>query len=267
MTLRGACVIAALLLAPLAANAAELKCSGASNVEEFRYAWHLRGALGWIAGFVFPRSGYGDLKTTYPKAGEDTISSELVITPANGKSGFYMYQSQMDEDGSKTLMTYHGYAWGEKSRNERTVFDYLKRLARIHKETPGGAEDNVQMLPKEDRDMRDILTAIHFLRNKADEIKAPLTTTIYSDGHEYAVIFRPVGREAFTIDDKRVNAIGFEVVGAPTNEGHKWTGGVQVWVSDDERRIPFRIAIVETGASLQLDLQTIDGCAFLNAGK
>jgi hypothetical protein len=260
-------IIAALLLASLAVNAAELKCSGADHVEEFRYAWHLRGGLGWVAGLVFPRSGYGDLKTTYPKQGEDTISSELVITAAGGKSGFYMYQSQMDEDGSKTLMTYHGYAWGSKSRKERTVFDYLKRLARIHKETAKGIEDNVRMLPKDDRDMRDVLTAIHFLRNKADDIKEPLTTTIYSDGREYSVIFRPVGRQVFTIGEKRVNSMGFEIVGAPGNEGRKWPGGVQVWVSDDDRRIPFRIAITETMASLQLDLQTIDGCAFLNAGK
>ena len=42
----------------------------------------------------------------------------------------------MDDDAAKTLMTYHGYAWGKKSRNERTIFDYVKGLARIRKETP-----------------------------------------------------------------------------------------------------------------------------------
>ena len=52
-----------------APRAAELNCSGPANVEEFHYAWHLRGGLGWVAGLVFPAPAYGDLKTIYPNAG------------------------------------------------------------------------------------------------------------------------------------------------------------------------------------------------------
>src|SRR5438045_4681815 len=187
-------VLALALLVPVAASAAELNCSGPSNVEEFRYAWHLRGGLGWVAGFFFPRSGFGDLKTTYPSAEKQTISSELMVTGGNGTNGFYNYQSEIDENG-RTLSTYHGYAWGKKSRKERTIFDYVKRLARIHKETPTVTEDNVRALPSDEQNFRDILTAIHYMRTNADDIKAPMTTTIYSDGKEYPVIFKPAGRQ------------------------------------------------------------------------
>jgi len=113
-------LIGLLMVASLAAQAADLNCTaGMSNVEEFRYSWRLRGGLGWLAGLIFPNRGVGNLKTTFPKQGEHEISSQLMMTPSDGKSGFYMYESQMDLTGSKTFMTYHGYAWGKKARKER----------------------------------------------------------------------------------------------------------------------------------------------------
>lgn len=249
-----------------AVRAADLNCQGSTNVEEFRYSWRLRGGLRWIAGLMFPTSGVGNLRTTYPKSGEHGINSELLITAANGPSGgFYAYESQMDEAGQKTLVTYHGYAWGSKSRKERTVFDYVKRLARIHKETPEKTENTVKKMPDE-QNLRDILTAIYFLRQNAGRISGPLTTSIYSDGKEYPVLFRPSGeRRSFVIEGKTTNATAFEIVDAPG--GKKWPGGVKVWLSDDARRIPFRIEITQSMASLQLDLQSVEACAFMHSAS
>jgi hypothetical protein len=248
-----------LLVVPALAHGAELKAATPGNIEEFHYSWRLRGGLAWVAGLVFPRNGYGNLKTTFPKAGEHAISSELLITSPN-ESGFYAYETRMDESGERTLMTYHGYAWGNKSRKERTVFDYVKRLAHMHRETPTKVEDRIRPMPA--GNLRDVLTAIFYLRQHAEAIKAPIRTTIFSDGKEYAVIFRPAGRTSFVIDGQRVNANGFEVVAAPGTD-LKWRGGVTVWVSDDARRIPCRIEISETLASLQLDLQTVQSYAML----
>src|SRR5207253_9588619 len=113
----------AIALAALAAPAAELNCHGPSNVEDFRYSWRLRGGLSWVAGLVFPTSGVGQMKTTYPKPGDQsTINSELLITSTDRRTGFYAYQSEMDQTGQKTLMTYHAYACKNKSRNELTHF-------------------------------------------------------------------------------------------------------------------------------------------------
>lgn len=262
--IRNTMVGLALFAAAFPAPAAELNCHGPSNVEEFRYSWHLRGGLAWVAGLVFPRSGVGNLKTVFPTTSERSINSELLITPNEGSAGgFYAYESEMDEMGQKTLMTYHGYAWGKKARIERTIFDYVKLLARIHRETPDKVEDRVKRLPPDA--LRDVLTAIYYLRRHADDIKGPITTSIYSDGKEYPVIFRPAERRTFTIENQRVSALGFEIVDAPG--GKKWPGGVKLWLSDDARRIPLRIEILQSLASLRLDLKSVESCAFMQARR
>lgn len=264
MKLLRALMVAAVVLGGAAAQATDINCHGAGNTEEFRYSWRIRGGIGWIAGLIFPRTGVGNLKTTYPKAGEHGINSSLLITANEGTSGgFYAYESQMDENGQNTLMTYHGYAWGNKSRKERTIFDYVKRLARIRKETPEKIEDKVKPLPPDQ--LRDILTAIYYLRQEAVEIKQPIQTSIYSDGKEYPVIFRPVEARTFTVDGQKVTALGFEIVDAPG--GKKWPGGVRLWISNDARRIPLRIEIQQSMASLQLDLKSIEACAFMQAAR
>lgn len=258
--IRTTLVLTLALTVASAANATTSNCRTTGNTEELRYSWRLRGGIRWIAGLMFPTSGVGNLTTTYPSAGSTAIHSELLITAPNGKQGgFYAYESDMDTAGDRTLMTYHGYAWGKKSRSERTLFDYVKRLARIHKKTPSEDENRVKPLPSSD-DVRDILTAIHYLRQNAATIRGPVRTSIYSDGKEYPVIFRPTGeRRSFVIDGRNVNASALEIIGA-TGGKRKWDGGVKVWLSEDARRLPFRIEIQESIASMQLDLQSIDAC-------
>ena len=160
-------------------------------------------------------------------------------------------------------MTYHAYAWKNKSRNERTVFDYAKRTAFIHKQTPDKQWDRTEPLPPEQ--LRDVLTAIYYLRQNAAAIKTPIKTNIYSDGKSYPVMLRPVERRSFKMQGASVDALGFEIVDAPG--GRKWPGGVRVWLSEDERRIPFRIEIQQSMASLQLELQSVESCAFMQASK
>lgn len=255
-----------LFLSSSAGLAADLNCSGPSNVEEFRYSWRLRGGIRFVAGLLFPTTGVGNLKTTFPNAKTDkSINSELLITAPEGRSGgFFAYESEMDESGRKTLMTYSGYAWGKKTRNERAIFDYVKKLVRIHKETPNKVEDKVRKLPSEDH-LRDVLTAIYYLRQNASNIKGPITTSIYSEGKEYPVVFRPAQRKTFTVQGKKIDAVGFEIADAPG--GKKWPGGVKVFLSDDARRIPLRIEIQQSIASLQLDLKSVESCGFMQAAK
>lgn len=255
-----------LLLWSTAASPADLNCKGPSNVEEFRYSWRVKGGLRFLAGLLFPTSGVGNLKTTFPNGGGDhSINSELLITPVGGPSGgFFAYESEMDPSGQKTLMTYSGYAWGKKTRNERTVFDYVKQLARIHKETPDKVENKVRKIPSEQH-LRDVLTAIYYLRQNATKINGPITTSIYSEGKEYPVVFRPAGKRTFTVEGKTINAVAFEIVDAPG--GKKWPGGVKVFLSEDERRIPLRIEIQQSFAALQLDLKSVESCGFMQAAK
>jgi hypothetical protein len=247
-------LLALVMVGSASAFGADLKCATPGSVEEFNYSWRLRGGVRFLAGFLFPTNGHGNLKTTYG----DTVHSELLITAPNGKAGgFYAYESDMDTKGAKTLMTYHGYSWGKKARNERTVFDYVKGLARIRKETPEEVENRVRKLPDADQ-FRDILTAIHFLRTNAGAITKPIQTSIFSDGKEYPVVFRPAERKNFTIDGKATQAVGFDIVDAPG--GRKWPGGVKVFLTNDTRRIPVRIEITQSLAALQLDLKKVDAC-------
>jgi len=246
-----------------AANAVDLNCRGPANVESFKYTWKLRGGLSWIAGIMFPTSGVGELKTTYPAAGRPAIDSSLLITAPAGKSGFYAYETQIEASGQRTLMTYHAYSWKDKSRKERTLFDYASGVARLHKETPEKAWDKVDRIPA--GSFHDVVSAIYYLRQNAATIRGPVATTIYSDGKAYPVIVRPASREVFTIGAQQIGASGFEIVDAPG--GKKWPGGMKIWLSDDARRIPFRLEIIQSMASLQLDLQSIDSCAFMQASK
>lgn len=243
------------------ASAAELNCHGATNVESFHYTWRLRGGLSFVAAIMFPTSGNAELKTTFPKPGEHAIASELLITAADGKTGFFVYESQIEAASNKTMMTYHGYSWKNKSRKERTFFDYVKRIAHLHKETPEKTWDRTEPMP--DDPFHDVLTAIYYLRQNATSIRGPVATTIYSDGKSYPVLMRPAERRTFDFDGQKVTALGFEIVDAPG--GKKWPGGVRVWVSEDSRRIPFRIEIVQSMASLQLDLSSVEACRFLQA--
>jgi len=251
--------VLALMLVSASAFAADANCN-MTNVEELRYSWRLKGGVRFIAGLIFPTRGVGSFRTTY--GGDHAVHSELVITaPAGKQDGFYQYESQLDDRDARTLMTYHGYAWGKKSRNERTIFDYVKRLARIRKQTPEQVENRVKQLPSDQQQTRDILTAIYFLRQHAHTLNAPIQTSIYTDGREYPVIFRPAATNtSLMIDGRRVLVKEFAIVDAPG--GRKWQGGVKVWLSADERRIPVRIEIQQSIASMQLDLQSIESCAF-----
>ncbi|MGA7613974.1 MAG: DUF3108 domain-containing protein [Thermoanaerobaculia bacterium] len=220
--------------------------------EQLQYNWHLRGFLGWIAGLRFPSSGVGELRTV---AGSESVQSRLMITTPSGQDGFYLYQSQMDQSGEKTLISYHGYEWGGKRRKIRTFFDYVKNIARIHKETSTETEDKIK--PTDGREMRDVLTGIFYLRQNAASIDAPITTTIFSDGTSYPVLFRPMGMETLTFQSQKIPTRVFLITAVPGSR-HRYPGGVKVWITDDAKRLPLRIEIEQTMAALRLDLRSID---------
>jgi hypothetical protein len=238
--------------APLAAADSKIPVEG----EQLNYSWKLLGAFGWIAGLKFPNSGRGELRT-YAEPGNQSVNSRLFITGADRDDGYYLYQSQMARDGQRTLVSYHGYSFGDKQRKEQTFFDYVKRLARIHKETTGSpAEYRVKKIP--DDSMQDILTGIFFLRQNAASITTTLRSDIYSDGKIYPVVFRPLGMG--TIERHRVTipVQRFLITAAPGSQD-RWPGGVKVFLSPDSRHIPLRLELQKSLATLRLDLTSAEG--------
>jgi hypothetical protein len=244
---RATAVAAIVLLAgSLSATAA---MGPAARPEEFRYAWKLRGGLAWIAGLKFPVSGFGFLRTS-PTG--DGLNTELVIRGRKSDDGMYVYRSEIDGGDLKTLVTYHGYEWDGRKRNEQTRFDYEDGLARIRKEREEGIETKVRPLP--DREMRDVLTGIHFLRANAGSFTGSMRTEIYSDGGVYPVVFKALGRQQFPLGESVIPADVYEIKAAPGKTAKKWPGGLKVWLSADAQRVPFRIEIRQSIASVQMDL-------------
>jgi hypothetical protein len=221
--------------------------------EHYRYSWRLRGGLAWIAKLAFPTSGVGELKNV-PRQGK-ALESQLLITSPGSRDGYYLYRSEIDQGTHRTLMSYHAYAWGSKSKNERTLFDYDRLQAHIREEDEKQVENRVKPLPG--RDMRDVLTGIHYLRHNADRINAPLRADIYSDGKLYPVVFKPAERLNYSLNGQSVPARSFVITAAPGAAAKKWPGGIKVWLSEDDRRVPLRIEINRGLASLQLDLKSI----------
>jgi len=179
-----------------------------------------------------------------------------------GKSGFYAYETQIEASGQRTLMTYHAYSWKDKSRKERTLFDYATGVARLHKETPEKQWDKVDR--HSGRRFHDVVSAIYYLRQNAPTMPRPVATTIYSDGKSYPVIVRPANRQTFAIGGQQVGASGFEIVDRTRRQ--EVAGGMK---SGSRRRAAHPVPHRDhpEHASLQLDLQSIDSCAFMQASK
>lgn len=243
------------LLAAPAALAGEVDCVSRGAAEELHYSWRLRGPLSWFAGLRFPTSGTGRLKTAAPEA--NLLDTELRISAASRDEGFYVYHSRMEEQGARTLMTYHGYAWKDKRRSERTLFDYVRQIARIRKESTQRVDVREKALPN--GSVRDVLTGIYFLRQNAEKIIQPVVSEIYSDGKLYPVQFRPIGTESLVIHGRQLLTRKFEITAARGTQ-KKWPGGVRVWFSSDERHTPVRIEIRRGLAALQLDLESMQDC-------
>ena len=123
----------------------------------------------------------------------------------------------MDAAGDKTLTSYHGYAWGNKSRKERTVFDYVKRLARMHKETPEKSGTRRQPLP------RGVRCATSSRRSTFSARTRPTFTArsrrrSTPTASRTPCILRPVERRDLRHRGQRTNAaLGFEIVDAPNS--------------------------------------------------
>ena len=233
-------------------------CPTPTAGEELRYSWKMRGVLAWLARLRFPTSGSGTLQT---RLNEDKdISSELKISSTENAGDFYVYQSEIDPASGKTLVTYHGYSFSGRNRNERTEFDYDTRRAMIEKrDTEKGSRVEKKSKPMPPGDLRDVVTAIYYLRTRADKIDKQMRSSVYSDGKLYPVLFTPEGKKTYEHDGKKVSALVFRISATP-EMAKKWPGDVVVWLSNDAERYPLRIEMQKSYASLQLDLESVRSC-------
>lgn len=233
------------VLAALLAASSSM-ASEPTATERLSYSWRLKGGLSWLARLAFPSSGRGTLETR--QAG--LVSSRLTIN-ADDSKGFYLYESQMEPEGTKTLTSRNAYAYGSSARDERVAFDVPNRVARVQKTTPDGSETKTHKL--ESLAPQDVLTSIYYLRQHADEIRMPKHAEIYSGANAYDVLYVPLQVTSMRVGGKDVRVRQFSI--RPVGEdAHKFPGAVQVWLTDDERALPARIEIEQKYATLKLNL-------------
>ena len=215
-----------------------------ASAETLRYNWTMRGGLSWVAGLRFPTSGVGFLTQT--ESGSN-VTSTLRITSPKEPSAAMVYESTMLASGEKTFTSAEGYTWQQSRRHVRSLFDTVKHLLRVEKTTPKGTEEQVK--PWTNGEVRDVLTAIQFLRVQGSEIAGPVQTNVYSNGTAYPVVITPIGTA--TVNDVRTTR--FRIQAAP-GAADKYPGEVRVWISADARRVPVRIELAQKLATVRLDL-------------
>jgi hypothetical protein len=98
-------------------------------------------------------------------------------------------------------------------------------------------------------DVRDVLTAIQFLRVHGGQVTQPVASTVYSNGKAYPVIITPAGNAQMN----NVATNEFRIQAAP-GAAAKYPGEVRLWISADDRRVPVRIELAQKLATVRLDL-------------
>lgn len=231
-------IIAFGLTALLATSAAAAPVTG---VERLHYKWSLRGALSWIARAAFPTSGTGVLETT----GGSSVSSRLTVgDPKRGAHIFY--ESNMTTGGQKTLTSSDGYVWRDHDRKQFVTFDYLRRLARVEKNTEDGHERKVRKLTTDTP--KDVLTAIYYIRQNVGSFTGARQTEIYSGGKPYSFVISPQPATMLKVSSKLLRVRPFLIEPVDKKRG----GSVRVWISDDARNLPVQIEIQRDHATLLL---------------
>ena len=230
-------LLAGIVSVPL--GAAPLSGNG---VEKLSYAWKLKGGLTWLAKLAFPSSGRGTLETH--EAG--TVHSQLTL---QGKepSSFYLYESSMLPDATRTLSSRNAYSFGDDHRDERVAFDPARHVSQVQKFTNDGQESKTKKL--ESAAPQDVLTSIYYLRQHADEIRTPKRAEIFSGASGYDVLYVP--QPATTLDNVRVRPFAIK----PIDGDKSKVGEVRVWLTDDAQHVPMRIEIEQKYTTLKLSLQ------------
>ena len=214
----------------------------ASDVEQLRYRWSLKGGLAWIARIAFPSSGTGTLETREGTS----VTSRLTL---GSKGGSAYYASSMAPGGLRTFTSEDGYRWNDRYEQHRVQFDYSGGVARVEKRSDDdGVKQKVRTL--ESDAAQDVLTSIYYLRQNADAIKTRRTATVFSAGKGYLFSFTPSPVTTLRVNDHDVRVRPFTIAPA---DGEK-KGAVKVWLADDAGRTPVRIEIQQNYATLRLDL-------------
>lgn len=256
-------VAAVLAAVPFSAHlsASEVPRCVSPASERLTYEWDLGGALSWIAALAFPTSGTAELETSWNRSPE-RVDTRLTIRDGDSE-GFFLYRSIIEPDVPRTVLNDSGYSWDGRTKIETAEFDYARKKVRVsERDTRDGNTSKTEAIPASD--LQDVLTGIWTLRQRASTITRPELVEIYSDGTLYPVQYVPLGRKEIRVGAHKRKALGFRITAAPSQQ-RRWPGGVTVWFSDDAARVPLRIEMKRSLATMNLSLTGSRGCESISA--
>jgi hypothetical protein len=102
--------------------------------------------------------------------------------------------------------------------------------------------------------MLDMLSAIYYLRTQKFESGSVIPVPVSEAGKVYNIDVVVGKREEVKVDAGKFNAVKLDVK-AFDGRYVKRKGEMQIWVTDDERRIPVRAKIKASGATVTIDLK------------
>jgi hypothetical protein len=100
----------------------------------------------------------------------------------------------------------------------------------------------------------DLLSAIYFLRTRNLETGKVISLPVTEAAKFYEIEVVVLGREEVKVDSRRLKAIKLDVK-AFDGKYTKRKGEMQMWVSDDEARLPVRARIKSSGATVTIVLK------------
>ena len=250
---RGSFLLILIVLVSLGSTtfAEHIECKAGERLDVVSYDWKLKGFLSWIAGLKFPTKGTGTLATLYKVDG--TADTELRIITNEDDGDLYGYRSVIDLEKERTMVSMDGFKFEGRTKNDTTTFDYeTGKARRVRSDTDKGAEETVRFTDFDSENVKDVLTAIHHISQTAEEINRPQRAEVFAGGKLYEVLITPGTTKSLEFDGKKVESKLFTITATPENK-KKWPGDVKVWITSDDARLPIRIDLGKSMASLKLE--------------
>lgn len=215
-----AIVASCFLGAGLSAEAAAMTTR---HQEELHYQWRLRGFLGRLASVVLPGNGEAELRSR--RLGPGRTITELEITSADAATGEHFLYGAETGSGGHTREAWSSYKWRDREKSERQTV--------------------------EEQGVVDIASGILLIRQRQPELA---TLQIWSDGRIYPVVVRSLGTETIRVPAGEFRVRRFEVRGVRAPGSRYWSGGMDLWLAEDEAATPVQIQVTRGWANVLLEL-------------
>ncbi len=187
------------------------------------------------------KAGTATMEVATDKTPDGTKTYRLVSTARSSAfvTVFYpvndVIQSVVDAEKLGSISYISDQSHGKRRRINLQYFDQAKQRVK-------SVNNGVTEIKDTPPHIQDALSALYYLRTRNDlEVGKTIIIDVFDGGKTWSVVVGIIGREKVETFRGEVNTI--KVLTYPKYEGvfqHK--GEIMIWLTDDERRIPVRMA-------------------------